>query len=603
MVDTEVRGTVAVEDALSLCPHLVAYISKKDKTPITDGHIDLYSGLGRRKTEITGRLPVQVKGHLAPGKLAPSSYRMTRDELTSIRNHGTVLFFVTFLHRDGTFHGRPRYAILSPYFVDQYLDEFPKKQNSFSVPVKELPAAADEIERLVALAIRSQKQSVFFGSTDALIMRSKRFAVHSTSDLDFSTPLTISPRHGDFVIEVETHEGIIAPLPGVMEVYPPSYRERDVPINVRCGAVEYQGATIRQVDAEHFHLKLSGGMVLDLRSIEKLESASAILTLSDSFTERSRDVTFFVALASGQPLYMDGQQLAVEINEPAQFADLLAIQDQLDLLTELFDVLHVDPGLIDLSRVTEEQFAQLSYVHGSLLHRRSLRASGDESPLVYVEAGEWKLALMLLPDGEEQTLQCADPFAPEDRDRFRLYSTDEAGERIERQATVYDILDSTQLAEYVNTNLAQVVPAYEAVAEVRGTTWLAVRTMLNLIRAADVCERRRKVLLDAAEALNDWIAAKTGPSTTDALNRLQITARRPNGLGEDERRAVRTLRRDIVSGGRSSAALNETACAILLGDVDDIEECVARLEKSQLDELREYPIWNLVQAPARMHEA
>ncbi|MEV8239516.1 hypothetical protein AB0O90_04725 [Microbacterium testaceum] len=519
---------------------------------------------------------------------------MTRDELTSIRNHGTVLLFVTFLHRDGAFHGRTHYALLQPYFIDLFLDDFPKKQKSFAVPVKELPRTTDEIERLVALGIRSQKQSVSFGSVDALIERGKNFTIHGADDLDFSKPLTISPRHGDFIIEVETHDGLVAPLSGVMKIYPPTYTPRNVPLRARCGDVEYVGATIRQVDADVHTLSLSDGLTLNLHISDRLESASAVLTFVSNFADRSRDLAFFNALVANQPLYIDGKQQDVDITEPERISDLVMIQRRMDMLSELFEELHVDTSLVELARMTDEEYDQLSYIHGSLLHGRSLRSSGDEPPLFYAVVADWKVALFLLPDGDKQALQCADPFAPTNRDRFKLFSTDEAGGSIERQATVYDTLDSRQLAEYVNTNLDQLVPAYEAVADVQGTLWLAVRTMLNLVRAADACEPRRVALLNAANSLNEWIDGKTGPSITAILNRLQIAARRPNGLSDDNRRAVRSLRRTIIASGDGDAAVNETACAILLGDAEDIQECAHRLSEAELDELREYPIWNLV---------
>jgi len=101
------------------------------------------------------------------------------------------------------------------------------------------------------------------------------------------------------------------------------------------------------------------------------------------------------------------------------------------------------------------------------------------------------------------------------------------------------------------------------------------------------------LLLNAANSLNEWIADQTGPSTTAILNRLQIAARRPDGLSDDNRRAVCSLRRTIIASGDSDVVVNETACAILLGDAEDIQECAQRLSEAQLDELQQYPIWNL----------
>lgn len=101
---------LAIEQRLLDCPHLDSYLSANDKTPLTDGFFIRYSGLGRRKEDITGRLDVQVKARTVRTRTAPTSYSMKRRDITAVRNHGTVLLFVAYLRADGSYLGSPKYA-------------------------------------------------------------------------------------------------------------------------------------------------------------------------------------------------------------------------------------------------------------------------------------------------------------------------------------------------------------------------------------------------------------------------------------------------------------------------------------------------------------
>ncbi len=59
VVDVEKRATIAVEARLTLCPHLVSYIDTNDRTPLTDGFIQMYGSLGRKNDDMTERVDVQ----------------------------------------------------------------------------------------------------------------------------------------------------------------------------------------------------------------------------------------------------------------------------------------------------------------------------------------------------------------------------------------------------------------------------------------------------------------------------------------------------------------------------------------------------------------
>jgi len=244
----EKRAILAIERRLIECPHLVTYLSANDKTPLTDGYLIRYSGLGRNKKDITGRLDVQVKGRTSGTRTAPATYSLSRGDIAAIRKHGTVLLFVVYLRPDGRQLGPPKYAILAPYAIDLWLDQTPRRRKSVAVPLTDLPEHPAAIEGIVHIALLTQRQRMFEGDTGAVLEDGASITIHGTKQFSIDEPMTFSPEHGDFVVEVETAKGFVVPLSGVLELRPGSYVERMVDLEVRCGDVQYSNAIVRQID-------------------------------------------------------------------------------------------------------------------------------------------------------------------------------------------------------------------------------------------------------------------------------------------------------------------------------------------------------------------
>lgn len=596
MVDVEKRATLAVEDVLSRCRRLVGFIDSNDKTPLTDGFIQIYQGVGRKKSEMAGRVDVQVKGRTVRQKLAPASFPIARSDLQSIQQLGTVLLFVSFVRPDGSYIGRLKYAVLSPYTVGIFLSEMKKSARTFPVPLRDLPDEVADVESIVHIAHRTKRQSVFVGSGLESLERSTQITISSAQKFTFDEPLLISPRTGDFVVEVRTPEGLLIPLPGELEILPASYSERPLEAVVRCGSNTYTDATIRQVDTDLYELKLSDGLTLT-QTIENgvLVSGAATLNLAPSLLQRIRDIDFFLALSAGEPLFLDDHELVYERGQPTEHDDLEAVRARLGELVVLLESLNVDCSLIRVDEITERQRKQLGYLHGSLFEGMGIKAEETDSKtaLVATPVGQWQLYMLLLPDPQTGVGAAVDPFNTANRNRFRLYSTDETGARVEAQATVYDMLDREEIPQILNLNTAAVVGAYKAISDAPAVRWLANRSALRFIHAADDCEQRRQEFLDTADALNNWLEALEGSSDGTSLNRFQIQARRPEGLSSADKTAIRAIRRGLLSDTASDTTSMQAGCAILLGDDEELHDCLAALSPKERRDFESYPIWSL----------
>jgi hypothetical protein len=243
--------------------------------------------------------------------------------------------------------------------------------------------------------------------------------------------------------------------------------------------------------------------------------------------------------------------------------------------------------------VTDEQDEKLQYLYGSLIEKIPLTAPDARASRVEEWIGPWKLSLMVMPHDSGEGWKYVDPFVLENRGLFKLYSTDEEGNVVDVEATVYDTLQREDLPQTLNLNLGAIAEAYEAIRDVASVTHLANRCVLRLVHAADDSELRRGEFLEAASRLNDWLVEREGPSVPNTLNHLQISARQRGGLSEEQRSTVRQLRRELVRAQTDGADMNEAGCAILLGEKEELEDCLSRLTEALREELAGYPIWTL----------
>lgn len=116
--------------------------------------------------------------------------------------------------------------------------------------------------------------------------------------------------------------------------------------------------------------------------------------------------------------------------------------------------------------------------------------------------------------------------------------------------------------------------------------------MLKFIHAAGLKTERRPEFLLAAETLNDWLIGIEGELPIHVINRAQIEIR-SRALPDALRTAIRGIRRQASRDELDNPRMMEVACAILLGDRAEIDECVQRLNPAKLAEMKMWPIWEL----------
>jgi hypothetical protein len=596
-MDVEALAVSKISNMIARCPHLKAYVSTNDKTPFTDGYIDLYSGPRHVKTDWKGRVPVQVKGRTRTSKKnVAQAYGISRTDLRAYQKDSGVLYLVVTIDPK-TGHETPYYALLSPFAIESLLDRVPDKQSQVSVRLKKLSNDPVAIERLISLALKTREQSMELGFDPLLIENLQSFTIYTADTLNFDSPVTLAPGSNDFALVMNTNNGLSVPFNGEFRILPPEYLKKDVDLRVRSGETFYDGVTVKRVSEENLEIYLSPGLTLLLRNESGRPSAKLSLTLERTLADRRRAIRFYLALLETGVIEFNGKPspfIIVTSDDTARLQDHLRT---LDALFDLFEYLGVDTRLVYVDEIDEVQIRQLRVLHRAFVLDEEIEDEALETSRAIQRVGAWELMFLIMPGSSPGKWRFIDPFSPDARRQFR-WSSDEPSEKDPIPVTAYDVVEQEHLSTVLNMRLDAIVGAYEAIADFPSTLSLANQRVLALITAADTSELRKAEVLSAADRLNDWLLAEEGSESRHLINGWQIASRR-GPLSAEQRREIRACRRQVVRDEVDDSGHLELACAILLGDEDDVQELADLLSAEQLAQMQSWPIWNLRGSLAR----
>ena len=568
------------------CPRLQPFISTNDKTPFTDGHIDVYRRPGRAKEDWWGRVPVQVKGRTLTtrGRAQPVHSISRTDLIAYQRDSGVLYFYVTVDRSSGD--STPYYRLLSPFVINSLLREVPGSAAKIRVAMWPLTDDLEHLERLLELALKTRDQRLSLGFDRSLLKNAKNVTLYSAHEIDLTAPVVVTPDVMDFALVLNTNDGLSVPLDGELQLFP-----WPLELQFKSGDYSYEASSFERVGEVEFDLWLSPGLRLSFGFEDSRSLTRVHLTLERSLSDRLKSLGFFMALMDTKILTIGSDDVHLGLAQDESIPWLRSHLKHLKWLAELFVALGVDPNLIEPDEIDEGQLGQLFALHQALVLGEELADSSAVTSRVLQKVGPWHVMFMLSPGSSSGLWRCVDPFVPEERQQF-LWTADGGGTEESIPVTAYDLVEDEYLGTVLNMRLEEIVGAYEAISDISSTFGLANQRVLALIRAADSLESRSAELLNAAALLNDWLLGVETGVTRHMINGWQIDARR-YGLTSSQRIEIRRLKREVARSEEEGWREAEVACAVLLESHDEVEHLLAGLEPDTLERMMTWPIWNL----------
>ncbi|MBT1683779.1 DUF4365 domain-containing protein [Curtobacterium flaccumfaciens] len=590
--DIEQLGVIAVTSDASRCPRLKAYIGTNDKTPITDGHIDLYSNTGEKKDDIIGRVEIQVKGRSRQKPVKKNkptiSYAVDRADIEYFRKNGGGIYFYVPMRPDGTGE-EVFFAILNPFKIERELAAQPDAAK-VSFKFKRL-ALGGSLEGIVGLAIHQQDQGRIKGVPDSVLDDAVAIMIHTLEGFSQDRSIELTLETSDYAVLAELPSGMIIPVDADLKVFPAHFAPHETNNVIVCGNVEFSRPWASRLEADDVVLlTCSEGLRIRIREAKRTVSLS--LTLAGGLRSQVRDVAFMLNAAHGMPITIDGRAGSGGEEDPAAAEKLTATKHALEGFIELFDYFGLPDEVFNSLSFNLQEKRNLLTLRDAMARHEEIRLyNGEGFGRWDVSLGEEKIITMVLPGSSDHMRYLLDPFDAANRDKFKMLGKTDGEDKYKEinWSTVYESLEVPDLVNALNLRIDQVVDAYESLEDNAVRYSLANNFALKLMMACDfTVEPRNEYLLSGAEALTNWLLDHAPEDPIHRINRWQILRRR-GPLATAERQAILKLRREIASDDPSTL---EACIAILLEDADDLDLVLAELTDEERKELRRWPIWS-----------
>lgn len=585
-----------ISDLISKCPHLEAYLDQNDRTPLTDGHIDIHwSDKTHTIANFRGRVTVQVKGRTFPPKSKPpTNFSVSRSDLEAYVKDSGVLYFVVFIEKK-TGKRKCFYALLNPFKTMSIIAGMKESQKTVGVRLKPLPKDPSSIEAILALAYQTRSESPEMKVDSKLLVDIRELTLYSDGKLDLDAPITLKQAEIDFSVVAKTVGGMSVPIDGEFRIIPSSYIGEATDLKLSSGIFVFHQPMRRRIDANTVELILSKGLTIRQPEDTKNRSGSISLKTCGTVEDRFNDTGFMLACMENGGFMINDHEVKIEVESANEDGGLRGYFGYIKSLRDVLKYFGADASLIDPETLDERRGQQLLELHDILVAKTKELGSIDRPGRIRQPVGDWSLDLLVVQDAESKQWKCHGLFDSDLGQQFVMSEEQDSGETKFSRVTPYEVLDAEWLPYTLNLRLENLVDAYEDISGYPETTTRANMTVLRLIQAADKVDLRKTEFLNAANSLNEWLIGKEGDRAIHLINRWQIICR-TGSLNQEDRKAIRALKRAVHQPGQDTLPQVETACAILLGDQEEADDCFRLLTKEQQESMRSWPIWTLYSA-------
>lgn len=549
---------------------LDTYVKSKDKEPSWDGHIYVYKNENMNVNSIEGRVPVQVKGEEVKefsGK--DKKYNVKIADLKNYQKEGIgVLFFVVEIINSET--TKIYYRELLPLDLNIELRNIRKNQVHRKIKFKEL--SQEEHSSLYYICRNFLNNS---NQQKGKIILSKE-EIKNVKDITF-----------DIVTKKDNLEEYILNNP--IYFYGRIEGEKElIPLEkVDCFglAVEFKG-TITAGSSKIFYnkykiLRTKDNYVIYIGKsiqIDKKEK-QLIINIKGNIYERLYDLEFITELSKTQTLQInDGKFTFGKLKKKENlFKNIQMYQD----LKQVFDKLGMFFN-IPLERLNKEDFDNLNKLINLAKNQNFVNTYIKETGIYEIRIGKMKIAFF----GYRQGTSCVifDLFS----DIYNYFCLKEVGEDGKIYTfCLYCNLTEKQLLEYTNIKFDMILKAFKSIKMYDRYATLTNNFLLNSIKIYD--KTKNINFLNLAEKLNNLLL-EYEDSAVNKINKFQIIARKRK-FNIKEIEEIINLKKDIDNN------LILYAISILLHSKEEIKYYEDKLSKTEFDNIKKYPIYNLISTP------
>lgn len=498
---------------------LQTYFDSNDKTPVWDGEIHVLKTSSEKRSEIFGKVPVQIKA-TRQQKNKLKSFSLDISDLELYSKNGGVVLFVVWLSEDGDLRNI-YYKALPPLSIKKLIKKSNLKNKTTSN--KKLSVQIHELDEqklypmLVDFITNSRKQYSFI-NVDGISVED----ISDDSNLKFyyygqekGEIFNYQEENDLFIYYKDPLTGIEVPLENTIKVVE-TYEETDLIITI--------GNTIFQNVKRH---RFPDGSV-QLHFGEGFKMSFDVKKKQFTFNY-TRPNMLSKAIKCTQALQELGKFGYCKLNGNTIELDEQSILDitSRDLETEIEELVQISNFMenmgiqkeVDLTYFDKQSLRNLNILNLGLILKKKVALNYNESKLLHLRIAN--IHIITLYDFETDNIGTMIDIFTETPWCRRGEGEDSS------YISIFEVLEPNDWLKIDNCDFDSVIASYQILVDNQLKYEGTNNTILKIVAAADKAEdvSRSELLLNWAQFLSDWNLKYSKNYEMAIINDLQIESR------------------------------------------------------------------------------
>lgn len=566
--------------AITQCEFLRAEINENDKTPSFDGHIELYSKAGNKKSDLIGRCDIQVKGKTIKSKhfKATITYPVEVDDLQNFLNNGGAIYFVVGIKPDNGEY-QIYYNALLPVDLQNIIHQIKNnkkiRQKTKNIELEQLPKNPKHIEKIFSNFLFHRKHQFSnplipnpktINSTEEITYR---FWIDSISDI-YNKPT--------YVYQVLPNNIYIP----IGKMIAKEIDIEDAPLDISIdGKTYFHNATISFTKGNRIH-NIHINVGLSIKSDEK-NLANVKITQKCTISQYIKNLEFILALIKGKTLKIGNLAIG---NNPKFSHNVSDVENELDFyrkIEKLLKRLNIKKE-IKVRELTDAMFPRLAFLHDAIIEKKTFKENDTASAITPVDIGAIKCFILRVKKNENE-VEYINPFENYNlKFEIDMFNNETKLNDERFSASLFVTFNESDFLKYDNINYDTMFKDIIS-TEYSDSYGQAINYfILNLLCAYD--KKKDEEMLDCAIKTASWLYEKDN-TDVNFLNKMQALYRRQS-LSEEEIEKILQIKEatnnnEIIIG-----------CSILLGEKHTYNHYMKKLSQERKEEFLIYPISHLL---------
>lgn len=557
---------------------LQTYFDNNDKTPAWDGEIHVLKNASEKKSEIFGRVPVQIKATKRKNNSMKSFPVDMRDLELYSKNGGVVLFLVWLDEnsnlRDIFYKSLPPFSIKKLIKISK-LKNKPANYKTLSVQIHKL----DEQKiypMLVDFVTNSQKQHSFInidGMSIENIPNNKEIKLYFYGQ-GHEGIFNYQKEHDLFLYLRDPETDIEIPLENSIEIVE-TFEATDLIIEIGDYIFDdverhyFPDGGVQLHFGEGFKISFNNGKAQPKFNYSRPNMLSDAIKCTQALKELG-NIGFFTL--NGTSIELDERSLSDihSLDLDSHIKELLKISNftkKMGIKKEL-----------DLSLFNEQSQRNLNILNSGLVLKKKVTLNYEESKLFNLKIANIHISTLYEFHGDNNGTMI---------DIFSETPWCRRGE--DEDISLFEVFRPEDWLTIDNCNFDSVIASYQRLVDYSVENVSADDTIIKIVAAADMTEEvsKKEELLTWAQRLSDWNLNHLKGNSISIINDLQIKSRNR----ELDNTEMESLTKILLNNQD-----NDEICfgvSVLLKSKPQADLFWTKLDKETKERYQDYPIYNL----------